>query len=314
MKRKVNLMKQFKKDAIWSLLMVFSTIICFVVGCSITADAKTLTLNKDNTIFLHGQMNKKSTRDVVIQGRKLDSRLSSNDPIRLVIFSGGGQIYPSLRMLDNLNSLNRPIETVTIFSGSMAFHTIQNLGKRYILSNGVLFSHQARVKISGTTPNGTLEETVKSIHSLLWKMDKTVVKRTKGKLKMNSYRNLYRNDFRCYGYNCLKYKLADEVVNARCDESLSGTYEKVVARDIFMGNKIKLIHVMSKCPLHVEKLSYKIYVNGKPLFNNSLNPINLDELELDIFDEIETRVKMLLYKVNNRNNPVIYRTIYNGTN
>lgn len=292
--------------------MVFSTIICFVVGCSITADAKTLTLNKDNTIYLYGKMTKKSTTDATLQGQKLDSRLPSDNPLFLVLYSGGGHVSPSLKMIDSLNGLNRPVHTITVFSGSMAFHTVQNLKKRYLLRNGVLFTHQGLFYIRGTAPYGTLKEKFDSIYRLIWKMDSRVVKRSKGKLTIKSYQKLYKNDHRCYGTDCLKYGFADQVVNVRCDESLSGSREQLAGQRHIMGIHVKLMLIYSKCPLNTTHLGYQVYVDGKPMKKNSVKFANvnqIDDIELDLHEDIKKGVESMLKAINYKGEPVIYRTI-----
>ena len=86
-----------------------------------------LKLTKDNTAILFGVMNSESTSNVMQQIQKLDSALKSGYPINLVLYTPGGSIQDGLELIEYLKSINRPINTITIFSASMGFQMVQNL-------------------------------------------------------------------------------------------------------------------------------------------------------------------------------------------
>jgi ATP-dependent protease ClpP protease subunit len=228
---------------------------------AIPAQAKSelpvLKLTKDNTAVLFGVIDSTSVSDVMQQIQKLDSSLKSGYPINLVMYTPGGYIQDGLELNEYLKSVNRPINTVTIFAASMGFQIVQNLKNRYILQNGVLMSHKAAGGFEGEFGDGNSQ--IDSRYGLwmarILEMDQQTVKRTKGKQTLKSYRAAYQNELWLTGNQAVAGGYADRVVAATCDKSLSGQRTQ---RLEFMGMGINVNY--SECPLNTNPLSIEIEI------------------------------------------------------
>jgi ATP-dependent protease ClpP protease subunit len=214
-----------------------------------------LKLTKDNTAVLFGVVDATSVSDVMQQIQKLDSSLKSGYPINLVLYTPGGSIQDGLELIEFLKSVNRPINTVTIFAASMGFQIVQNLKTRYILENGVLMSHKAKGGFEGEFGDGLSQ--VDSRYGLwmsrILEMDKITVGRTKGKQTLKSYRNAYQNELWLTGNKAVVGGYADKIVSATCAKDLNG----VRTTDLdYMGFKIHVNY--SECPLNTHPLSIQV--------------------------------------------------------
>lgn len=237
-----------------------------LVGSLAYADSKPITLSKDNTITLNDAFYGDTVAKLTKKAKEMDARTESSDPIYLVLNSPGGSIDAGLELIENLNSLRRPVKTITIFSASMGFQTVQGVkGERLVMSDGTLMSHKARGGFYGEFP-GQLDSRYAYYLKRITRMDQKAVERTKGKLTLQSYRNLIENEYWCDGQECVDQGFADRVASAQCDKSLEGTRKEVWYRDIFMGMVIEVIATMDVCPLNTNALSYNYYIDGQPLF------------------------------------------------
>lgn len=227
-----------------------------------------LVLTKDNSITLNDYFYGESVANLTQKAKELDAKLPSGEPIVLVLNSGGGSIEAGIEGIQNMNTLNRPIITLTLFSASMGFQTVQGVkGERLITKNGTLMSHKARGFFYGEFP-GQLDSRYSHYLKRVTRLDADVVARTKGKHTMESYAKLIENEYWCDGQDCVEQGLADRVVNPSCDQSLEGTHTKLWDRWLYFGHTIEIVDTMSNCPLITDPLSYNIYIDGEPLFND----------------------------------------------
>lgn len=232
----------------------------------VKAEDKTITLTKDNSITLNDAFYGETVAKLAKKAKELDARTESSDPIYLVLNSPGGSIDAGLELIENLNSLRRPVKTITIFSASMGFQTVQGVkGERLVMRDGTLMSHKARGGFYGEFP-GQLDSRYAYYLKRITRMDEQAVKRTNGKLTLQSYRNLIENEYWCDGQECVDQGFADRVATAQCDKSLEGNRKEVWYRDIFFGMVLEIIVTLDKCPLNTNWISYNYYVDGQPIF------------------------------------------------
>ena len=233
-------------------MIILSAIFALLLGTpGMNAEAKgknkrsapTVKLTLDNTISLNGPVDESSVQAVQLKAKKLDLALKSGYPIYLVLNTPGGSIQAGLELIEFLNSLNRPVHTVTIFAASMGWQIAQHLGNRYVLNYGVLMSHKASGGFRGEFP-GQIDSRYGFWLGRINQMDMQTVKRTKGKQSVKSYRSQYENELWRGGPDAVKEGYADRVVKMSCSKELSLTNEEV-AIQTFFGD---IVLTFSGCP------------------------------------------------------------------
>lgn len=272
-----------------------------LLSLGVTAFAKNtslpvLTLTEKSVIIMNQEFDDDTITAVAKKAKEMDSALPSGEPITLVIDSPGGSIDAGLQLIEILNSLNRPVNTLTLFSASMGFHTVQGLGQRYITEDATLMTHKARGGFSGEFP-GQLDSRYSYYLKRINRMNEKVVARTNGKHTLKSYNALHENEFWCDGADCLKEGLVDKVVTAKCDKTLSGERTDV-QKFFFMGMPIVLELIYDKCPLLRTPLDVKITIGGEDAFakRNSY-----DSLDKDLVTALDAKVKAIIKERTNRN-------------
>lgn len=231
-----------------SLVIMLSSLSAFADG------TKELVLTKDNTISLNEVVDDTSASEVLIKAQQLDSKLKSNEPLYLVLYTPGGSIQAGLELITGLKALNRPVHTVTIFAASMGFQTVQGLGTRYILPFGTLMAHKARGAFQGEFP-GQIDSRYAYWLQRLNELDKIAVARSNGKQTEASFRSLYENEHWVDGAKAVSEGLADEVVSVHCDQSLAGTQDDVIN---FMGFSFGV--TTAQCPTISGILGVKVMI------------------------------------------------------
>ncbi len=276
-------------------------------------------LTKDNMLVINDYFYGQSVANISQKARELDAKMPAKDPLFLVINSGGGSIEAGIELIENLNRLNRPVHTITIFSASMGFQTVQGVnGQRLIQGEGTLMSHKARGGFFGEFP-GQLDSRYRHYLTRVTNLDKKVVSRTKGKHTLKSYSNLIENEYWCDAKECIGQGLADAVVNASCDTSLNGTHNVLYDRFLYMGHVIEIVDTYSDCPIITYELDWNVYIDGEPLFGTyknaktenktttedsyrrrSYNPNVLNDVSLETAENIR---KLVSEKMDNRTAP-----------
>lgn len=210
-----------------------------------------------------------SVAKVLLQAQELDSQLLPWKPLYLVILSPGGSIEAGLELIDNLKGMGREVHTVTVFGASMAFQTVMGLGNRYVTRTGTLMSHKAKGGFQGEFP-GQIDSRYNYYLRRLQKMDQTVVDRSKGKLTLKKYQEMYENEYWCEGQDCVDAGVADEAVLVTCDSSLRGvvTKEEKVS---FLGIPIAITATKAACPTITAPLDVKVNIDGKPVKRNEIS-------------------------------------------
>jgi len=222
-----------------------------LVSCPIKADErKTITLSEDNTVVMSGTFTGQSVAKVQDDLLKLSQKLDEDDEIILVMDSPGGSVIAGMHLIDTVNAIPQKVHTLTIFAASMGYMTVQALGNRYILPSGILMSHRAHIGgLSGQIP-GELNTRLSFYEELTSQLDEIASKRVG--LNLLDYKKLIHNEFWSGASKAIVKKHADEIVNAKCDKSLMGNYNK--RYDTMFG----VFYVkFSKCPLINSPLAVK---------------------------------------------------------
>lgn len=243
-----------------NLIKLF-TALCLTI-LPVKAMAEEIVLTANNTVSFNNYYEERTVTLAIEKIRKLDSTLPSKDPIYLVINSGGGSIEDGLQLINVLQNLNRKVHTVTLFSASMGFQTVQGLGTRYIIDSGVLMSHKAWGFFYGEFP-GQIDSRYTHWLGRVKRLDEVAAKRSR--MSLNSYRNLMENEYWCEGKTCVDKGVADKVAKVRCDNTLAGSYTDS-EKFIYSGLPIEIVYTFSNCPLQTGVLDWNVFVAGAPFF------------------------------------------------
>jgi ATP-dependent Clp protease protease subunit len=213
------------------------------------ANLKTITLNDQNTINFNEDFNAMSVAQKQLELFSLAATSQEKD-LYIVMYTPGGSVSAGSLFIDTARALGKNIHTITIFSASMGYHTVQGLGKRYILPSGVLMSHRAAVSgLSGQFP-GELNERINLLMKSTEELDKIAASRVG--LTLNNYKKLIHDELWLTGLDAVKRGHADEVISAKCDASLNGSYYQTF--NTFFG---PVDVEFSKCPLIVGPIGFK---------------------------------------------------------
>lgn len=260
------------------VLMKLLLLTALLLGSLVSAAETTVVLNKSNTIVMNTVFDNDSVAKVAQTALELNYSLPPGQPINLVINSPGGSIFSGIELIQNLNSLGRKVNTISLFSASMAFQTVQGLnGTRYLTKNGTLMSHKAKGGFEGEFP-GQLDSRYQYVLGVVTDLNKVAVARTGGKQSLPSYDALIENEYWCSGQRCVDAGFADAVANIRCDKSMSGSHEETMSLGSFLGMNLTVDVIMSDCPTITGPLAVKVKVDGKA-FSSVVHKLTRDQKE-----------------------------------
>jgi ATP-dependent protease ClpP protease subunit len=212
---------------------------------------RTIVLNSSNTYTFRTPV----TDDSVGKAQKvlfrMDRRLPKGKPIYLVLDTPGGSVFAGANFIDSINSLKRPVHTITLFAASMGFQIAQNLDRRYITRFGTLMSHRARLAGLGGQMDGELESRYNMLKKVVHYLDLVASKRLKMPLK--DYKEKINPELWIHGFESVGKNAADEMVGLKCGSSMSGVIEEKMNT---MFGQISV--VFSECPLIKAPLSVKM--------------------------------------------------------
>ena len=198
-------------------------------------------LEKANTIVLNDQVSEETVSLIIQEATEKSAKLPEGEPLYLFISSPGGEIVAGNHMISALQALGREVKTITSFSASMAFMTVQGLGERLITRDGVLMSHRPKGGFKGQFP-GELETQLafwKRYTGMLMEMAAKRIGISAEELQKKHY-----DEWWTAGQDSVNQRAADKVVNVRCGRTLIGKEDKDVSFFIW-----KFRVTFSTCPL-----------------------------------------------------------------
>jgi len=225
------------------LLVILMTAVLFMAPLVSKAKnkVKKVELTSKNMVVLRGPITYSSVAKVQQQLLFLSALNSKNSVLYLFLDTPGGDVSAGMELINTARTIPQEVVTITKFAASMGYITVQHLGSRYILSNGILMSHRATVGLSGQIP-GELNTRMNFIGSMIKGIEEDISKRVG--MSHKDYAKLIKDEYWVYGKNAVKNKQADAVVTVSCGKSLIGLYTKTVGTlfgPVFLR--------MSKCPL-----------------------------------------------------------------
>lgn len=181
-----------------------------------------ITLGKANTIVFRDIVTSQSMGQLERSITEMSHNLPISTPIYLVLYTPGGDVDSGLQMLDLAKAIPQEVKTITMFSASMGFHIVENLGERLITPSGTLMSHRVSIEgLSGSVPGEAIVRLNKIIKQT-GEMDQTIAKRVG--LSFKDYQSLVHDEYWVTGEDAVKDHMADKVVYIACANDLNGTY------------------------------------------------------------------------------------------
>lgn len=202
---------------------------------------ETIVLEKKNTVILRLPFTEDSVKDVQIELLAKSRNLPKHDPIYLYLDTPGGSIGAGEQLITTVKGLPNEVKTITSFSASMGYQTVQNLGERLVLPNGVLMSHRAKMGLEGQVP-GEFNVRAKFYMDDIENLDKIASSRVG--LSTSDYQKLIHDEYWVEGQAAVNAKHADRVVLVNCGSDLQGTYSQKIMT--FFG---PVMVEWSECPL-----------------------------------------------------------------
>lgn len=226
----------FKKFAFVSAIMAM-----LVGTTAVQAKPDVIELTARNTVMLQGVMTSESTSKVLYEIMQKSEKLEADEELYLFVDSPGGDVVAGLDLIQGIQGLDREITTITSFGASMAFITVQNLGDRIVMPNGVLMDHRAKGGVAGQIP-GEVDSRYKFWKIYLQDAIRGVAKRLG--MSVAALEAKHRDEWWTEGYNAVDEGTADRVALVRCGKSMMGSHVEEV--NTFFGT---LQVTWSDCPL-----------------------------------------------------------------
>lgn len=164
-------------------------------------------LYKDRIIFLKGDIDDESSNLIKAQLIYLDNL--SKDPIKIYIDSPGGEVYTGLGIIDTMDYISSPIETINIgLAASMAAVILANGNVRKSLKNSRTMIHQPMGGMFGQTDDISI--TANELERVRKKLYKILSEKTgKSLKKINDDAN---RDYWMSAKESKKYGIIDEII------------------------------------------------------------------------------------------------------
>lgn len=196
-----------------------------------TPKYRTIELRKANTLVFRNTVTDSSAGQLISKAYELSRSLSPNDTIYLVIDSPGGSISAGNDIIDALKGLPQKVDTITMFSASMAAFMVEKLGKRYMTPSGTIMFHQASIGgLSGSLPDQVAQRLRNIIYGVEV-LEKEAAKRMG--ISHETYKAAIDDELWLSGDEAKLFNAVDEVVYLRCGKDLNETYKQKISFFVF---------------------------------------------------------------------------------
>ena len=180
----------------------------------------TIILTEKNTVSLMMPVMEDTIATLERQLLAKSDKLGKHDVIYLVLNTPGGSIDAGNNFIRLAKALPQEVATITIFSASMGFQIVENLGTRYMADNGVLMSHRAAVGgVEGQIPGNAFTR-LYFLLEMVTNLDKIASDRAG--MGIEDYQAMIKDELWMGPENAVALKFADKAVKVRCDETLRG--------------------------------------------------------------------------------------------
>jgi len=236
-------------------------IIALLLNFSIMADDVKLT--PDNFIHLSGEVSGESVAKLSNQLLLLSAKLPLDEPIYLIIDSGGGSVYAGLDFINVMKAVPQKIISVSTFAFSMAYTISQRADTRLINLNGIMGQHRAKGSFAGQFGDGEVEKQLALWKSIVYSSNQ--FEADKMGITLEEFQALIKDEMYVYDKEAVEKKVADGVAYIKCSKELITKYRYEEVQDFF-GRKFRT--TFSSCPLirtpiKVEQIQEKKVEDGK---------------------------------------------------
>jgi ATP-dependent protease ClpP protease subunit len=260
------------------ILFILLVTTVLMLAASFGQDTKpapqTLILTKRNTIQLSGPVDRDSVSKLQAKFMEMDKTLGDGEQIMFVLYTPGGDVEAGGLLIDTIKGLKHKTNTLSLFSASMGFQLVQNLGTRYVIPSGTLMSHRMKVSgVAGEAP-GSLVVAINFILRMATGLDSIAASRMG--LSLAKYQELVRDEYWVNGNDAVKDHAADVVVYARCANDIQGEHSEQL-QTLFGPVNVRF----SNCPLITQPLGISV---ADPSKGNKQQQENAIEYITELFD------------------------------
>lgn len=200
-----------------------------------------ITLSESNSIVLSLPITEETVRDVQMKLVELDN--DSGEPIYLVLNSPGGSVDSGMHLVETIQGMRRPVDSISIFSASMSFMLSEYTRNRYAISWSTIMAHRASIGgIEGQIP-GSFYSRINHIMAQITEIEEHVAARVG--ISLEEYRDSVENELWLTGTDAVSQHYMDKVITISCDSTLSD-YGPPQTFKMFIFEFVARFH---KCPL-----------------------------------------------------------------
>jgi len=208
------------------------------------AFSKPILLTLKNSVVLDSQVTQKSVDKAAQALLKLSNEAPLSEELFLVLDSPGGSVMAGLNFIQLIKSIPQRVSCIAMYAASMAHGILQQCtGDRYVTENGVIMIHRASGSISGQFNDGEMESRLAFWKQVVTNMEAKSAARQG--ISLEEYKKLAKDEYWCYGAQCVHDNVADIETNIKCSKKMVETTITKQKRFFFGTYKIE----KSACPL-----------------------------------------------------------------